>query len=53
MEKRLQAIKRMEYDTATQAGVSSTQRFKFLQWYRKTLDYKLKMLGIRVKFFRR
>lgn len=44
-----QAIKKMEYDTATQAGVSTTQRTKFLAWYRKTLDYKLKITAIRVR----
>ena len=47
---KIQIIKRLEYDTATKAGVSTTHRLQFLQWYRKTLDYRLKIAALNVRF---
>ena len=46
-----QALKKMERDMAQLAGVPPSNRPQFVGWYRKTLDYRVQALRIRIKFF--
>lgn len=53
METKHQAIRKMEYQVATAARIPTPSRVDFMKWYRQTLDYKIKLLGIRLRFFLR
>ncbi len=50
METKKHALKKMERNLADKIGVPVANRPNFVNWYRKTLDYRLAALKIGIQF---